>query len=337
MNPITNEELAAIENPIVFDSFIKAQSVLKKHNNIAVSVSGGADSDCVVDLIERIKGDKQIHYVFFDTGVELAATKKHLTDLENKYGITIERERAIKPIPTTCKEYGQPFISKFVSEHLERMQQHGFKFEDKPYNELIEEYPHMIGSIKWWCNAHETIRRTSQFNINRNKWLKEFLIAHPPTFRISNKCCRYAKKKVGTRYAKNNNVDLSILGIRKNEGGVRALLNSCYTASGETAVYRPLFWYSTEAKEYYEQHFGIVHSECYTKYGMKRTGCVGCPLNRKVQEDISIFEIYEPDMAKACRHIFKDAYEYTRQYRDFAKEMNFKTKADPDQVTIYDL
>lgn len=340
MNPITNEELAAIENPIVFDSFIKAQSVLKKHNNIAVSVSGGADSDCVVDLIERIKGDRNIHYVFFDTGVELAATKKHLTELENKYNITIEREKAIKVIPTTCQEYGQPFLSKFVSEHLERMQHHGFKFEDKPFEVLAKEYPGMRGTLGWWCNEHTTREwwDNTMFNINRNKWLKEFLIANPPTFKISNKCCYYAKKKVGTRYTKNNNIDLSIIGIRKAEGGVRAATNACYSAKNDgVSVYRPLFWYKSEDKNYYEQHFGVTHSECYTKYGMKRTGCVGCPFGREVFDEVEIFDIYEPNMAKACRHIFKDTYEYTKAYRDFAKEMNFKTKADPDQVTIYDL
>ena len=335
---ISSEELNAINNPVVFDSFIKAQSVLKKHNNIAVSVSGGADSDCVVDLIERIKGDRVIHYVFFDTGVELAATKKHLTELENKYGITIEREKANKVIPTTCQESGQPFLNKLVSDYLERMQQHGFKFEDRPYSELIEEYPALDTAINWWCNARDDTKYGySMFNIKYNRWLKEFLIAHPPTFKISSKCCYYAKKKPSKQYAKKNNIDLQILGVRKAEGGVRAGHNACYTQSKQTAVYRPLFWYTAEDKAYYEQHFNIEHSDCYTKYGMKRTGCVGCPYGREVFGEIGIFDIYEPNMAKACRHIFKDSYEYTKAYRDFAKEMNFRTKADPDQVTIYDL
>lgn len=337
---ITDEELKRIDNPIVFDSFIKAKSVLAKYENIMVSVSGGADSDCVLDLIERVRGEQKIHYVWFDTGMELAATKKHLEELEKKYGITIERERAIKTIPTTCRVHGQPFISKIVSTRLERLQRHGFKFEDKPYEVLLEEYPEAMSAIKWWCNKNETVLRTSQFNINRNKWLKEFLIANPPTFSISAKCCDYAKKKVAMKFYKTNNTDLSIMGIRKAEGWIRAALNTCFTASGKPAIYRPLFWYSNEDKEAYEHLFDIKHSDCYEKYGMKRTGCVGCPFARSLEEELEIYDIYEPNMGKACRFIFKDTYEYTKKYREFCAEMNFKQKAqkaDPDQVTIYDL
>lgn len=339
---ITNEELKRIDNPIVFDSFIKAKSVLAKHTNIAVSVSGGADSDLVVDLISKVGDGKNIRYIFFDTGVELKATKDHLTELEKKYGITIERVRAEKTIPVTCKEYGQPFLSKAVSEHLERLQHHGFKFEDRPFEELLNEYPDIRGSITWWCNRHVVNSHfgNSMFNINRNKWLKEFLVSNPPHFRISNKCCYYAKKKVAKHFSKNNNIDLQIVGIRRAEGGTRAISTSCYSDKKEYAIYKPLFWYSDADKKLYEEHFGIVHSDCYTKYGMKRTGCVGCPFAKELNQNLDIFDMYEPNMGKACRFIFKDTYEYTKKYREFCAEMNFKQKAqkaDPDQVTIYDL
>lgn len=336
---ISDEELKKIDNPIVFDSFIKAKSVLAKHTNIAVSVSGGADSDLVVDLVSKVGDGKNLRYIFFDTGVELKATKEHLGYLENKYGITIEKIRAEKVIPVTSREYGQPFLSKWVSEHLERLQHHGFKFEDKPFEVLAEEYPNMVGSMSWWCNKYKTIDTwgSSMFNINRNKWLKEFLIANPPTFRISNKCCYYAKKKPAKHFAKEFNIDLQIIGIRKAEGGSRSASTSCYSDGKEYAIYKPLFWYTDADKKWYEEHFGIVHSDCYTKYGMKRTGCVGCPFARDLQHELDIFDAYEPNMGKACRIIFKDTYEYTKKYREFVAEMNFKQKSDPDQVTIYDL
>ena len=58
---------------------------------------------------------------------------------------------------------------------------------------------------------------TSFFNINRNKYLKEFMIENPPTFKISNKCCDLAKKHTSHGYA--DVEDLMVIGIRKAEGG----------------------------------------------------------------------------------------------------------------------
>lgn len=79
---------------IISDAFTKADSVLnhKGYKNIACSVSGGADSDILVDICEKVK-PHSVHYVWFDTGIEYQATKEHLKYLEKHYGITVERER----------------------------------------------------------------------------------------------------------------------------------------------------------------------------------------------------------------------------------------------------
>ena len=339
---ITDNELKTIDNSVVFDSFIKARSVLAKHKKIAVSISGGADSDIVLDLIEKAKTDEnEVHYVWFDTGIEYQATKDHLIYLENRYGITIERVRAKKTIPVSCKEFGQPFVSKYVSENIERMQKNGFKFEEKPQELLDKEYPTLRSAIAWWCDTRCRTKRdgmTSMFNIERNKWLKEFLVSNPPTFRISNKCCTYAKKKVSRDFNKASECDLNVIGVRRAEGGVRSALNNCYTDKNShgVATYRPIFWYGEEDKRWYEKHFSIVHSECYTKYGLKRTGCVGCPFNSKFLQEQQQVETYEPGLIKACNVIFKDSYEYTKKYREFQARMNAKEKALKGQTDIYD-
>lgn len=82
------------DNLIISDAFTKADSILnhKGYKNIACSVSGGADSDILVDICEKVK-PHGVHYVWFDTGIEYQATKEHLKYLESHYGITIERER----------------------------------------------------------------------------------------------------------------------------------------------------------------------------------------------------------------------------------------------------
>jgi len=338
---MTDEELKTIDNSVVFDSFIKARSVLGKHKKIAVSISGGADSDIVLDLIERVRTDENdVHYVWFNTGIEYQATKDHLVYLENRYGITIDRARAKKPIPVVCKEFGQPFLSKNVSNRIRMLQSRNFKFEGKPFEELVKEYPMSLTALRWWCNCADPSvpdGKKSMFNVDHDKWLKEFLIENPPTFKVSGECCKYAKKNPSKEYTKDNRIDLIILGIRKSEGGVRAAGKNCYTVhKGEVAKYRPIFWYTDSDKKWYEEHFDIVHSDCYTKYGLKRTGCVGCPFNSKWSEEQRLCEVYEPNLIKACRTIFKDSYEYTQKYKAFKQRMNAKEKALKWQTDIYD-
>ena len=320
------------DNLNVFDAFAKADQVINhpKYKNIMCSISGGSDSDIMLDLLYRVDREKKVHYVWFDTGIEYQATKDHLLYLEDRYGITIEREKAIQPIPYTTRKVGQPFLNKFVSENINMLQRNEFKWEDKPYEELIEEYPKCGSAIAWWCNRRAKPQEkysTSMFNINRNKWLKEFLVENPPTFHIANKCCTYAKKDVSKKYIKENNIDLSIMGIRKAEGGIRSTIKSCFDHKDKKSdTYRPLFWFLEEDKRYYEEVFDVKHSDCYVKYGMTRTGCAGCPYNRKFEEEDAIIEQFEPKLYKGISNIFKDSYEYTRKYRAFCEEMNGKEK-----------
>ena len=182
----------------------------------------------------------------------------------------------------------------------------------------------------WWNNKCSKIL-TSQFNIARNKWLKEFLIKYPPNFKISSKCCDYSKKKVKDKFLKEEQAQMNITGIRKSEGGIRsASYKSCFldeTTHGY-ALFMPIFWYKDNDKLEYEKAFNVVHSRCYTDYGFKRTGCTGCPYNRQIFEEIETVKKYEPNMYKAACHIFKDSYEYTRKYREFCKEMNKKQREE---------
>ena len=87
-----------------------------------------------------------------------------------------------------------------------------------------------------------------------------------------------------------------------------------------------MFWYKDEDKRAYEQLFGVTHSDCYEVWGLRRTGCVGCPFNRKLEEELAIVKQYEPNLYQAACNVFKDSYQYTRQYRAFVKEMKAKEK-----------
>lgn len=78
----------------IIKSFVKAKKIINDpfYKNILCSVSGGSDSDIMLDLLTRVDKDKKIKYIWFNTGLEYNATKKHLIYLEKKYNIVIERE-----------------------------------------------------------------------------------------------------------------------------------------------------------------------------------------------------------------------------------------------------
>ncbi len=291
-------------------------SVFEKHERILCSVSGGSDSDLLVDFCRKLDPEgKKVTYVFYDTGLEYQATKKHLSDLE-KSGITIHRQMAKMPIPLATRIYGQPFMNKRVAEYIHRLQLHDFNWQDKPYEELIKEYPRCHSALMWWCNKN----KAKMMNIENNKYLKEFIIDHPPTFPISSACCQKAKKDTAHQLEKEMGFDLVVLGIRKSEGGVRSVIPSCYTKGSDKAdVYRPLFWFSSSDKALYEELFNIQHSCCYTEYGFKRTGCCCCPFGRDVFHELSLCETYEPALATAVKRVFAQSLSYTKAYMDFCE------------------
>ena len=324
-------------NEAITKAFLKANLVINQYQRPYCSISGGKDSDIMLDIIYRVDKHKRMRYVFFDTGLEYQATKDHLDYLEDKYNITIERIKAIKPIPFTCANYGQPFLSKFVSKMMHLLQYNNFTWEDDTYDNLIQKYPNCKAALSWWTNSRDTRSfGYSMFNINYNRFLKEFILENPPTFPISNICCDYAKKKVNKKYVKDNNIDLVCTGVRKAEGGVRASrYKSCFDNKkdiGDVSYFRPLFWFTDNDEKVYKEIFGLRHSDCYEVYGLGRTGCVGCPYNKWIVDELDVMDTYEPRLATAAKYVFKDAYEYTEKYRAFVKEQKALEKQKKNEL-----
>lgn len=63
-------------NVATYEAWGKFEKHLLMHDEIMVSLSGGADSDIVLDFIQRVLKERtfeytcRVHYVFFDTGIE---------------------------------------------------------------------------------------------------------------------------------------------------------------------------------------------------------------------------------------------------------------------------
>lgn len=316
-------EYTQFENPFIAEVFAVFSQKYRDYDSIVVSISGGADSDVLLDICTKIDEDRKIKYVFFNTGLEYQATKDHIKFLESKYGVEIIEEKPKILIPLANRKFGQPFLSKQISEFIDRLQRHNFQWEDDDFETLYQRYPKCKAALRWWCND---FGENSRFNINYRKGLKEFMIQNPPTFRISAKCCNCAKKDTYKVYCKSVDCDLNVNGVRKSEGGARSTAyKACFDIGVKTPWdnYRPIFWFDNETKSEYEELFDITHSRCYTEYGLKRTGCAGCPFGRDFEKELQIIQAHEPKLYSAVNKIFADSYEYMRRYKAFVEVGDF--------------
>ena len=69
------EFLDVHDDMLIVDSFVKANSVINSplYETILCSISGGSDSDVILDLVHRVDLNKKVKYVWFDTGLEYQA------------------------------------------------------------------------------------------------------------------------------------------------------------------------------------------------------------------------------------------------------------------------
>lgn len=228
--------------------FLAIQSIIAKrlteHPNAICSYSGGSDSDIMIDLIERTRelfGLPPVKYVFFNTGLEMKATKDHVKEVAKKYGVEIEEVRPKVNIVKATREHGVPFVSKIMSAGLSDWQKKGIPLsiadeyanaEDKAAKrrELRERYPKCESVINFLCccNAAGEPRPNIQLVINSSKYMLDFIKDNPPDFKISAKCCDYCKQQIAHKVQKN--YEMIITGERRDEGGMRSVPRKDNTA-----------------------------------------------------------------------------------------------------------
>lgn len=330
-----------------FDAPSKFQAIqsiiakrLTQHPKAICSYSGGADSDILIDLIEQTRVIFKlppIKYVFFNTGLEMKATKDHVKETAEKYGVEIEECRPKINIVEASRKYGIPFVSKIMSSGLSDWQKKEIPLsiadeyenaEDKQAKrkELKERYPKCESVINFLCccNSAGEPRPNIQLVINSSKYMRDFIAAYPPDFQISAKCCDYCKKQVAHNVQKG--YDMIITGERRDEGGMRSVprkdnTSLCFTetASGQYRL-RPLYYVSDADKAWYKDYYNIRYSDAYEVYGLTRTGCCGCPISHKAVEDLEKIRPYEPNVVKAAWNVFGKSYEYRQKYNEYKEK-----------------
>lgn len=349
----TPEKFQAIQGIII--------TRLKQHPNAICSYSGGADSDIMLDLIERARSIfpslPPVKYVFFNTGLEMKATKDHVKETAEKYGVEIEEVRPKINIVKATREHGQPFVSKIMSGGLSDWQKKNiplsiheeyWQAEDKAAKrqELKERYPKCQSVINFLCccNSAGEPRPNIQLVINSSKYMLDFIKEYPPDFQISAKCCDYCKKQPAKLAQKG--YEMIITGERRDEGGMRSVPRSeqwnetntmCFaqTASGQFRL-RPLYYVTDADKQWYKDYYDIRYSDAYEVYGLTRTGCCGCPISYKAVDDLEKIRPYEPNVVKAAWNIFGKSYEYRRKYNEYkATRMAEEKQHENGQLSLF--
>ena len=338
-----------------FDAPAKFQAIsaiiarrLREHANAICSYSGGADSDIMIDLIERTRKMHRlppVKYAFFNTGLEMKATKDHVKEVAEKYGVEIETFRPKVNIVMATREHGVPFVSKIMSAGLSQWQKKGVPLsiadeyneaEDKEAKrqELRERYPKCESVINFLCccNSAGEPRPNIQLVINSSKYMLDFIKENPPDFQISADCCTYCKKNMAHKVQKG--YEMVITGERRDEGGMRSVPRKdntalCFTetSSGQYRL-RPLYYVSDKDKAWYKDYYSIRYSDAYEVYGLTRTGCCGCAISYKAVEDLEKIRPYEPNVVKAAWNIFGASYRYRQKYNEYKrKRMDEEKKA----------
>ena len=330
---------------------------LREHPNAMCSYSGGSDSDIMLHMIENVRkifNLPPVKYFFFETGLEMDATRRHVRETAELYGVEIQTVRPKKNIVQATREYGQPFVSKIMSAGLEAVQKKNIPLsiadeydqaEDKAAKrkELKERYPGCEQAINFLCccNSAGEPRPNIQLVINSSKYMLDFIKENPIPFRVSNHCCDICKKQPA--HAIEKQFDMVITGERRDEGGMRSVPRSdsstmCFTetAAGKFRL-RPLYYVSGADKQWYKNFYGIRYSDAYEVYGLKRTGCCGCAISARASSDLELIRQYEPNVVKAAWAIFGDSYRYRAKYNEYKAMRREQEKTGIQETPVVEL
>lgn len=331
---------------------------LREHPKAICSYSGGADSDILIHMIEQAReilpSLPPVKYVFFNTGLEMDATKRHVRATAERYGVEIETIRPEVGIVQAVRRFGQPFVSKIMSQGLEGWQKKKLPLEiadeydqaeDKPAKraELRARYPGCESTINFLCccNSEGEPRPDIQLVINSSLYMRDFIKEHPPDFQISAKCCEYCKKQVAHSVQKD--FEMVITGERRDEGGMRSVPRKdnsalCFTETADKHYrLRPLYYVSDRDKDWYKRTWGIRYSDAYEVYGMKRTGCCGCPISYRATDDLELIRPHEPNLVKAAWNVFGSSYLYRKKYIQYKFERMRKERQTAGQLDMFEM
>lgn len=295
-----------------------------------LAFSGGRDSTVVfflillaIELGQLPQGS--IPCVFADTKIEYDAIYEFVDMINNEYKC-VKRVVPKKSFIEVLKKYGLPSISKMKSELLSTW-----------INQRENDQRESMYRCK--CLLHNEFDITKQdgtrrYVVSKNKIANKHIhfLHDDLEYKVSSKCCDYLKKKPFKDYAKQNNMNGYLSGVRIGEGGARSIAYKTCTSVSQIngrSVYHtmPIWDWADGDIQKFIDYFDIPLSRCYTEYGLDRTGCAGCPYAKDLYANLKVLHDFEPKKYKFWINLLEKVYidmgieldfddDYMDQYRE---------------------
>lgn len=278
---------------VLFDRITKIQSVIEKYGeeNFYLSFSGGKDSTVLSELLDMAIPDNKIPRVYANTGIELNIVRDFVFDMA-KNDSRVEVVKPSVPIKKMLEQDGYPFKSKEHSYYVSVYQKNGENAK------TVQRYLCPAESrAGWGCPKVLKYQFRDDFDL-----------------KLSDKCCDNLKKQPLKNWEKKNNKRISIVGIRREEGGQRNRAKCLAFTGGQLKQFHPLSVVTDEWEDWFIDKFGIELCEIYKEpYNFKRTGCKGCPFALDLQHELDVLQEFFPNERKQCEIIWKPVYDEYRR------------------------
>lgn len=290
--------------------------------NVAVSYSGGKDSEVLLWLVRMLYPDTPA--VFCNTGLEYPEIVRHVRNHDNV--ITIKPIMHFKKVIET---YGYPLISKKVGRGISVLRNPTSQNQNvrRLYNEGINRFGQPVNGFKV-----------------PSRW--KFLVNAP--FNTSDKCCSIMKKEPMNRFEKETGM-VQFVGTLATDSKTREKTYLRYGCNGydmKTPRSTPLgFWTEQDILQcikknniQYASVYGDISIDRNTgrlhTTGTRRTGCVFCAFGLQMDESPNRFQLMKDTHPKLWDYCMTklNMGMVLKYIRDYCPDRNVIDKFNPTPI-----
>lgn len=301
------------------------------NGNVAVSYSGGKDSEVLLWLVRQIYPD--IQAVFCNTGLEYPEIVHHVKQHEN-----IITMRPKTPFHKVIQNHGYPLISKKIARGISILRNPTGKNQN-----VYRLYDQGINRFGQHVNGFQVPKR----------W--KFLVNAP--FNTSDQCCAIMKKEPMHRFEKKSGM-AQYVGTLATDSKIREkiyLQHGCNAFDVAAPRSTPLgFWTEQDILTCLKTHnipyapvYGNIVTDPKTETlkttGARRTGCVFCAFGLHLDDTPNRFQLMHethPDLWSYCMEKLgmKTVFKYIRDYcpdRNIIGHFNPEPVSIPEQMELF--